>query len=228
MASMPKQMRDVNSVTVLPTTGGFSITVEDLSKRFNREWIFRNLTYCFKPGTTYAITGPNGSGKSTLLHVLWGQIPQTSGIIHYKKNTSDIPLEEGFRHISIATPYMELIEEFTLREMLDFHFQLKKIRTGITIENLLERMYLKEACDKQLINFSSGMRQRLKLGMAFYTDSDVYFLDEPATNLDRRAFDWYKREFNDLPEHATIFVASNDPAEYPETATVLNILDFKR
>lgn len=226
MASMPKQTTDVNSATVSPGTGGFSITVEDLSKRFNREWIFRRLSYRFGPASTYAITGPNGSGKSTLLQVLWGQIPQTSGTIRYDKNGS-IPLEEGFRHISIATPYMDLIEEFTLREMLDFHFQLKKIRSGLTIEYLLERMYLKEACDKQLINFSSGMRQRLKLGIAFYTQADVYFLDEPGTNLDRRAFDWYRRELNDLPEASTVFVASNDPAEYPETAIVINMMEFK-
>ncbi|HEY9486809.1 MAG TPA: ATP-binding cassette domain-containing protein, partial [Chryseosolibacter sp.] len=55
----------------------FSITVNDLSKRFNREWIFRNLNYQFRSGNTYAITGPNGSGKSTLLQVVWGQVPQT-------------------------------------------------------------------------------------------------------------------------------------------------------
>ena len=228
MASMPKQTTDVNSTTVSSRTGGFSITAEDLSKRFNREWIFRKLSYRFSPGSTYSIIGPNGSGKSTLLQVLWGQIPQTSGSIRYEKNSSDVPLEEGFRHISIATPYMDLIEEFTLREMLNFHFQLKKIRSGITIEDLIDRMYLNEACNKQLINFSSGMRQRLKLGMAFYTDADVYFLDEPGTNLDARAFDWYKKEFNDLPEASTVFIASNDPAEYPETATVVNIMDFKR
>jgi ABC-type multidrug transport system ATPase subunit len=122
---------------------------------------------------------------------------------------------------------MDLIEEFTLIEMLKFHFQLKNIREGVTIDDLIERMYLKEARDKQLMNFSSGMRQRLKLAIAFYTKADVYFLDEPGTNLDNRAFDWYKREFSGLPKNAMIFVASNDPAEYPDTATVLNIMDYK-
>jgi ABC-type multidrug transport system ATPase subunit len=208
-------------------TTGLSIALEDLSKRFNREWIFRKLSYRFSSGTTYAITGPNGSGKSTLLQVLWGQIPQTSGVIRYVNNGSEISLEHTFRHISIATPYMDLIEEFTLIEMLKFHFQLKNIREGVTIDDLIERMYLKEARDKQLMNFSSGMRQRLKLAIAFYTKADVYFLDEPGTNLDNRAFDWYKREFSGLPKNAMIFVASNDPAEYPDTATVLNIMDYK-
>ena len=208
-------------------TTGLSIAVEELSKRFNREWIFRKLSYRFSAGTTYAITGPNGSGKSTLLQVLWGQLPQTSGTIRYLNNGSDISLQDSFRHISIATPYMDLIEEFTLMEMLKFHFQLKGIRKGVTVDDLVERMYLEEARDKQLINFSSGMRQRLKLAMAFYTEADVYFLDEPGTNLDNRAFNWYKEEFTILPKNAMVFVASNDPAEYPDTSTVLNIMDFK-
>lgn len=206
----------------------FAITVNDLSKRYNREWIFRRLNYRFDAGTTYAITGPNGSGKSTLLQVLWGQIPQTAGTLRYEKGDAAIFPEDAFRHISIATPYMDLIEEFTLSEMLRFHFQLKPIRNGFTEADLIERMYLTDACDKQLINFSSGMKQRLKLGLAFFTIADVYFLDEPGTNLDRRAFDWYKNEFNNLPKEAIVFVASNDPAEYPDSATVLNIMDFKR
>jgi len=206
----------------------FAITVNDLSKRYNREWIFRRLNYRFDAGKTYAITGPNGSGKSTLLQVLWGQIPQTAGTLRYENGEGTISPEEAFRHISIATPYMDLIEEFTLAEMLQFHFQLKRIRNGLTVADVLERMYLGDAYEKQLINFSSGMKQRLKLGLAFFTTADVYFLDEPGTNLDRRAFDWYRKEFADLPKEAISFVASNDPAEYPDTATVLNIMDFKR
>jgi ABC-type multidrug transport system ATPase subunit len=205
-----------------------TITVQDLSKRFNREWIFRHLDYQFISGNTYAITGPNGSGKSTLLQVLWGQIPQSSGTIHYKKGASEISADAIFRHISIATPYMDLVEEFSLAEMLNFHFKLKKLRPGYTTEDLPEIMYLEDAREKQLTNFSSGMKQRLKLAMAFYTDADIYFLDEPGTNLDRRAFDWYLTELSKLPSEALVFIASNNPQEYPPEANSLAITDFKR
>lgn len=205
-----------------------TITVNDLSKRFNREWIFRHLHYQFLPGTTYAITGPNGSGKSTLLQVLWGQVPQTSGAIRYLKGDHEVAIEQAFRHISIATPYMDLIDEFTLREMINFHFKLKKLRDGVEVNDLISLMYLEDAVDKQLINFSSGMKQRLKLALAFYTQADVYFLDEPGTNLDRRAFEWYLTHLGQLSPQALVFVASNNPDEYPINAAVLNILDFKR
>ena len=209
-------------------SNGLIISASDLSKRFNREWIFNRLSYRFLPGNTYAITGPNGSGKSTLLQVLWGQVPQSSGSIRYQQGTTDIPIEECFRHLAVATPYMDLIEEFTLRETVDFHFNMKKLRHGILKQDLIDIMYLEDAAEKQLINFSSGMKQRLKLGLALYTEADVYFLDEPGTNLDRRAFAWYRRELSQLPGAAIVFIASNDPGEYPEDATMLNILDFKK
>lgn len=217
----------MNSATGIESNH-LSIAVDKLSKRFNREWIFRDVNYLFLAGNTYAITGPNGSGKSTFLQVLWGQIPQSSGKITYTKGAQFVPVEEVFQYLSIATPYMDLIEEFTLEEMLHFHFGLKKIREGCSIEKLLQIMYLENAADKQLLNFSSGMKQRLKLGLAFYTQADAYFLDEPGTNLDRQAFEWYTRELQALPEKAIIFIASNNAEEYPPTATLLNIMDFKR
>lgn len=205
-----------------------TITVSDLSKRFNREWIFRKLDYTFSPGNIYAVTGPNGSGKSTLLQVLWGQMPQTGGDIRYEKAGTPLPAEAIFQHLAIATPYMDLIEEFTLREMLDFHFALKKVRPDLHRDELLSRMYLEEAAEKQLINFSSGMKQRLKLGLAFFTDADIYFLDEPGTNLDQRAFDWYSDQLKHLPREAIVFIASNNPDEYPADSKLINIMDYKK
>lgn len=205
----------------------FAISVSDLCKRFNREWIFKDLSFEFLPGQVYAITGPNGSGKSTFLQVVWGQVPPTSGIIHYTKQGVVTPIEEAFRHLSIATPYMDLVEEFTLREMLNFHFSLKKSREGHTVADLIHIMYLEKAAEKQLRNFSSGMKQRLKIGLALYTSADVYFLDEPGTNLDAKAFAWYTAELEKVPKNAVVLIASNDPAEYPQHARTLNIMDYK-
>lgn len=205
----------------------FTVTAERLSKRFNREWIFRDLSKTFCGGKVYAITGPNGSGKSTLMQILWGQLPQTSGKLLYHKGANEIPATNLFASVSIATPYMDLIEEFTLREMIAFHFRLRNLRPGLSIDELPERMYLEHALDKQLINFSSGMKQRLKLALACFTKADAYFLDEPGTNLDARAFDWYRRELANLPAQSLVFIASNDPKEYPDNAEILDIMDHK-
>lgn len=199
-----------------------TISTEGLSKRFNREWIFRNFTYEFKPGNLYAITGPNGSGKSTLLSVLWGQVPPTSGELKFRNpDASFIPIDNVFQKFSIATPYMDLIEDFTLLEMLKFHFSLKKVRNNRSFEDLLDVLYMRESRDKFIRNFSSGMKQRLKLGLAFFTEAPVIFLDEPGSHLDTTAFQWYQEQLLTLPKEALIFVGSNDPLEYQKMASAV-------
>ena len=204
------------------------ITTQNLSKRFNREWIFRNLNHTFSSGNTYAITGPNGSGKSTLLQVLWGQMPQSAGIVEYLSETNEVvEIENVFKNVSIATPYMDLIEEFTLTEQLQFHFKLRHSRANLSIDEMIRQMYLENARNKYISNFSSGMRQRVKLALAFFTQAEIIFLDEPGTNLDKQAFDWYVNQLHSLPTQSLVFIASNQPDEYPESAHKINILDYK-
>ena len=202
------------------------ITVEGLGKRFNREWIFKNLTDTFESGNTYAIVGPNGSGKSTLLQVLWGQMPSSTGKITYTSQ-KEIPLEDIFQSIAIATPYMDLIDEFTGLEMVNFHFQFKKARENKTPKEILECLELSHASTKRLSNFSSGMRQRMKLGLAFYSEVPILFFDEPSTNLDKKSIQWYYQELAKLPSESLAFIASNQEHEYPATAKKINILDHK-
>jgi len=209
------------------TNDQFSINVEKLSKRYNREWIFKNLNYTFQSGKTYAITGPNGSGKSTLLQILWGQLPQTSGLVNYSSLNNTIPTEEVFNLVSIATPYMDLIEEFTLEEQIKFHFRMRTMRDGYTVESIMDKLYLAPAKDKPISNFSSGMKQRLKLGLAFYTKATALFLDEPGTNLDEQALNWYQENLKQLPSELLVFIATNQSHEYPEKATVLNLVGLQ-
>lgn len=204
------------------------IEVTELAKRYNREWIFKNFTQTFRSGQTYAITGPNGSGKSTLLQVLWGQLPQSGGKISYVKNNTAITVDDVFRYVSVAAPYMDLIEEFTLTEQLQFHFKLRKPRAGNTIESMVAKLYMGDSRDKQISNFSSGMKQRVKLGLAFFTETDVIFLDEPGTNLDEKAFAWYKENLSEATQTGSmILIASNQKSEYPDNAEVISMTSYK-
>ena len=203
------------------------ISVETLGKRFNREWIFKNVTCIFEAGTTYAVVGPNGSGKSTLLQVLWGQMPASIGTVSYSLQQKQIATEDAYQSLAIATPYMDLIEEFTAKEMIDFHFKFKKPREGKSSEEILDCLELTHASNKRLSNFSSGMRQRMKLGLAFYSQVPVIFLDEPSTNLDKKSIQWYHSELEKLPADCLIFIASNQEHEYPTSAKKIDILNHK-
>lgn len=202
------------------------LQTEKLGKRFNREWIFRDLSYRFTGGKTYAITGPNGSGKSTLLQVLWGQVPASSGTVSYNINGIEEPVTSIFQQVSIATPYLDLIEEFTLTELLDFHFKMRKPRPALSVKDLPALLELEHAKDKLIGNYSSGMRQRVKLGLAIFTDARFVFLDEPFTNLDEKAIGWYKKQVN-LITDSVVFIASNDPREYENSHENIKISDFK-
>ena len=203
-----------------------TITAQHLGKRFKREWIFRNFNYTFKSGI-YAITGPNGSGKSTLLQVLWGQLLPSAGKVEYSSGDKSLEIQDAYRCISIATPYMDLIDEFTLEEQFHFHFRLKESRNAMTIEEMIERTRLSNAKSKPIGNFSSGMRQRAKLALAFYTNADALFLDEPGTNLDHTNFQWYLNELATVPDTCLVFIASNQAAEYPEKSLKVDIMDYK-
>jgi ABC-type multidrug transport system ATPase subunit len=194
---------------------------ENLGKRFNREWVFRNFNYEFNAGNRYVITGPNGSGKSTLMQVLWGQMQPSAGSVNY----GGIDPAEVFKTVAIATPYMDLIEEFTLEEMIRFHFKFKKCR--LPIGQVLEKTELESSRLKPISTFSSGMRQRLKLALAFYSHGELLFLDEPCTNLDKKSIEWYHARLKEVPPETLVFIASNQEIEYPAAAVKIDILSYK-
>ena len=144
------------------------IDVKGLGKRYNKQWVFRHLDYQFNYNASYAITGPNGSGKSTLLQILSGFFPPSEGTISYQRKDAETIKEEAFyNHFDIVTPYLELIEEFTLQEFIEFHFKFKKVKVGLSLDEVVYRMYLDQDRNKLIKNFSSGMKQRLKLGLHF-------------------------------------------------------------
>jgi len=202
------------------------ITLENLSKKYHREWIFKNINTTLVSGGSYAITGPNGSGKSTLIQVLAGALLPTSGNINYRNNEV-ISAEEIYQHISIASPYLELIEEFTLIEFLQFHFKFKAIKTGMEIENIIDKTYLEPARNKYIKNFSSGMKQRLKLALCFFTEAPILLFDEPTSNLDEQGITWYKEHIQSTIKEKIVVIASNQKEEYAHCKTIIDINNYK-
>jgi ABC-type multidrug transport system ATPase subunit len=186
-----------------------NIVLEETGKKFNSDWIFRNLDYSFEEAHAYAILGRNGSGKSTLLHVISGSLIPTKGRVSYFLNGSEVNVNHVFRHISYAAPYMELIEEFRLSEMLRFHFNFKNLRSGFSIEKIIDLLGFQHDTNKPIRLFSSGMKQRVKLIMAFLSDTPVLLLDEPTTNLDQAGTDWYLNLINDFTKNRTLIICSN-------------------
>lgn len=203
------------------------ILLSDAGKRYNREWIFRHFTYEFNNGNAYAITGNNGSGKSTLLQVIAGAIQHSEGTVSFFEADQTIAAENHHQHLAIAAPYLELPEEMTLLEFLEFHQSFKSFLSSLTIKEIIQLLGLEKARDKQIRNFSSGMKQRVKLAQAILSEVPVVLLDEPCTNLDADGISLYHRLINDYCGERLVIVSSNDEEEFNFCNFKISISDYK-
>ncbi len=204
-----------------------TIQLCNAGKRFNRDWIFRGVNYLLKQGKSYAIVGPNGSGKSTLLQVIAANIAANEGKIEWRKNNGLINEMEVFQHIAVCAPYLEVIEEMTATEFLHFHAAFKPLLPSVSIAEMIEIVGLEKAAQKQIRYYSSGMKQRIKLAQAIFSDLPILLLDEPCTNLDTTGFALYHQLIENYCKNKLVVVSSNDINEYDFCEERLNILDYK-
>lgn len=200
-----------------------NIEIKDLGKRYNREWIFRHVHFQFETSGSYAITGPNGSGKSTLLQVIAGAILQSEGTIDYHIDGKKI--DQPFKQLAIAAPYLDLIEEMTAYEMLNFHSAFKSF--NLPVSEILSTVGLTQARNKQIRYFSSGMKQRIKMALAFFSNGSVLLLDEPTTNLDQDGVDLYQHLVQKHTTNKLVIISSNDVNEYKFCNEVIDIKNYK-
>ena len=193
------------------------ITLNNVSKKFGNIWIFKGVTAEFVAGRKYAITGANGSGKSTLLKVLAGIITPNSGEIKFA-------FEDIYQHISFSAPYMDLPEELTLNELFKFHENIRRL--SISRQAFMNEVQLEG--NKEIRNYSSGMKQRLKLAFALFTESKILLLDEPSATLDEHWNNWYLKTVQLIAGNKLVIISSNIPAEYAFCDTTLDIGQFKK
>jgi ABC-type multidrug transport system ATPase subunit len=211
-----------------PKEAAMTISLSDAGKRYNRDWIFRHINYTFENGQSYAIIGPNGSGKSTLLQVLSGAMMVNEGKIQFAVGSSQVANEKVYNHISICAPYLEVVEEMTLKEFLDFHHGFKPFLPGITNDLIITSLGLEKAANKQIRYYSSGMKQRVKLGQSIFSDVPIVLLDEPCTNLDADGISLYHSLIEKYCKDRLVVVSSNDEVEYRFSEKRINMSDYKK
>lgn len=203
------------------------ISLNNIGKRYRFEWIFRKLNYTFKTGEQYAILGPNGSGKSTLSQIISGHLSPSEGKVTFALNGEKLHIDEVFRQVSIAGPYMDVVEEFTLLEMLRFHQQFKPYLHNLQAKDLIDILDFSKSKNKEIRFFSSGMKQRLKLVLAICSNSSLLLLDEPTTNLDNQGVAWYRQLINTYTQDRTLIIASNIEHDYDFCQHQLTVTDWQ-
>lgn len=203
------------------------IKLAEIGKKFNREWIFRDLNFKFISGSTYAIHGPNGSGKSTLLKIISSAELPSKGTINYNlPKEGDLEASEMYKHISYVGPYMDLPELLTIQEIYEFNSKFKEIK--LDFSSFIEKVYLKNDLKKPIKNYSSGMKQRLKLGLSILSNSSLLILDEPCSNLDKMGVELYQSLLKENSNNRTILIGSNeDKNETFMAEQAINIMNYK-
>lgn len=203
------------------------ISLEQVGKRFQRHRIFKDISYTFSGPGAYALLGLNGSGKSTLLRIIAGMQNPSRGKVHYQVGDKAQPANGIFPYISYSAPGQEIVEEFTLREFLNFHFTFKKPLAGIKRNDIPAIMGMQDAADKQIADYSSGMKQRVKLAQAIFSDTPALLLDEPCTNLDQAGVEQYRDWIEAYGKNRLIIIASNDEREYYFCREHIKMEDYK-
>ncbi len=202
-----------------------TILVEKAGKKFYKDWIFRDVNISLKANDSLAILGPNGSGKSTLLQMLAGIVTSSEGKITHSFDNKKVEASEVFNYISFASPYLELIEEFTLEDIVRIHFKFKKPVASFSNDDIIAHTELGQSARKIFKYFSSGMKQRVKLTLALLSDVPIMLLDEPASNLDKEAVKWYRSLIEKYALGKLIVVCSNhQPDEYDFCKQIFSLM----
>lgn len=185
------------------------ITLDNTGKKYNKEWIFKGINLTISSPSSYVISGSNGSGKSTLLKVLSGFETPSKGNVSYN-NKEEISAESIYKYVAYTSPYISVFEEYTIEELVSFYTKLKPLKKDINYLDFIKIIELENTKDKAIKHFSSGMKQRVKLGLAILSDTPILLLDEPTSNLDANAIKWYQNLIQNNLENRIVFVASNN------------------
>ena len=202
------------------------VSLVDIGKKYH-DWVFKGVNFTFQAPVRYGIIGKNGSGKSTLLKIISGFMTPSQGEIIYRDLPhQSVKIEEVFNFLNFTGPYVELIEELTVLEHIQFHIQFKSLFPGWDIKSFLDRCQLKEHRHKVVQHLSSGLMQRLKLGLCMLSESRILMMDEPTSYLDEKGKSWFKSIFQECSNQRLVIVASNDKSDIALCEEVMDIESY--
>lgn len=210
------------------------IICKDLSKSFSYKTVFKNLSFKISTKESLSITGRNGSGKSTLIKIISNLLQESKGKISLKENDSELPKEKWFLKIGLLASYLNLYDELSGFENLDFFYKLKLVSSNLNNNNskeklnsLLEIVNLYDKRKELVKNYSSGMKQRLKIAFAVMNEPEILLMDEPRTNLDKFGVDIINKIAEEQKEKGILIIATNDEDDKLHCDDSLNIEDYK-
>ncbi len=200
------------------------IDVKNIIKSFDDKIVINNISFSVNKETPTVILGANGSGKSTLLKIIAGIISPDNGQVKFTINNTEISSDHIYAYTAFVAPYSDLIMDFTLSEMVSFQAKFCNPYNGLSCDNVIEIIGLRQFRDAELKTFSSGMMQRVKIGMALLFSRKIILLDEPCNNMDNSSINWYAELLKEYLNNRLLIVCSNNfKHEYPVCNQQINL-----
>lgn len=191
-----------------------TLRTNNLGQRFGRLLLFRRMSFTLEGGTSLAVTGANGSGKSTLLRILAGVLSPKAGSVSLSVEGQSISAEAHPLHTGMVAPYLNVYDDLTARENLEFLGRTRALsQAGTRIDAVLEQVGLAGRGNDLVSTYSSGMKQRVKYAAALLAEPPLLLLDEPSTNLDAVGVDMVERVMVQQQERGGLLVVATNRAE---------------
>lgn len=205
------------------------LILTDIEKKFVTKTIFKKVNLNLKNGSSLALTGRNGSGKSTLIKIIAGLLAATKGKCTLNINGNKTDKEHLYRYTGFVAPYLNLYDELSAYENLEFFTVMKsngKKADKEYISSLLERVNLYNRRFDFVKDFSSGMKQRLKLAFSIINSPPLLLMDEPRTNLDTYGIDIAYGIIEEQIKQGILILATNEIEDTAMCAQSLNIEEY--
>lgn len=197
------------------------LTTKELGKNFKHKRVLDQINLNVPTGKIYCIMGPNGAGKSTLLKIISGIEKPTEGVVTFKdKNWK----REDLKVIGSLIEEPGLFDNLTVEENIKLKLKLHRVENK-NQEQILNTLGFGDHNHEKVKGFSTGMRQRLGIALAFMGDPDLVILDEPTNGLDTFGI----HELRELlmlekKQGKTIIIASHMLSEIQKVADRIAIL----
>lgn len=191
-----------------------AIRFQSVTKRFEQRIVLRNLSLVVNEHQSLVVAGPNGSGKSTLLKLAVGLIRPSSGEVSITVAGKRLNPSAARFVVGYISPELAIYNELTAVENLTFFATVRGLHLSHDeLAGLLSRVGLKGRGRDRVSDFSSGMRQRLKLACAVLHHPPILIFDEPTSCLDEDGAGLVQEILEKHRRYGVAMIATNEPRE---------------
>ncbi len=187
-----------------------------LSKSYNGKEAVKNISFKVNESEIIGILGPNGCGKTTTIGMILGLLKPSSGKVLINGTEVELKRVDLLDNLNFISPYIELPKKLTVKQNLEVYARLYDVKNfNSKIEDISEKLRLKEIINKITGELSSGQKNRVSLAKSIINDPKILLLDEPTASLDPETGDFVRSFLEDYQREkgASILLASHNMAE---------------